>query len=402
VKPFITLVTLACFLGTVFKARALPRRPNDLRLRAVCLMLAAMTTSIGTQLLAAPIDRFTEVPMLGRVISNAAILVAAGAGQVFLIRVYYPESVARQAVRVRYLTLCLTLAAIAVLFVLTPAAPESSPARPDAAAGLPRVYDSPYLYLYFAYLAWTLVEVMRLCDRFAPHASEVFKRIGLRIVAVACVVGLLYTTTKLGILLAAELGAEIRWLEPRVAPPLFLATDALILIGVTIPAWGPFLAKGWRWVVANHAYRRLHPLWLALYRATPEIALIPPASPANRYVVRDLKFRLYRLVIEIRDGQLALMQYADPRASTVSTALGEDAGLEGDDLHAAVEASVLATAITLKANDRQVPAADRSVSTVVRADLATEIHWLLKVSNAFSHSEIVTRTVHECAAAPAR
>src|SRR5581483_1088027 len=71
--------------------------------------------------------------------------------------------------------------------------------------------------------------------------------------------------------------------------------SALTLVGWTLPGWGPRVAAAGRWVTAYRRHRRLYPLWSALHRAVPSIALAPARSAlADRLAVRQLEFRLYR------------------------------------------------------------------------------------------------------------
>jgi hypothetical protein len=50
----------------------------------------------------------------------------------------------------------------------------------------------------------------------------------------------------------------------------------------------------------------LYPVWAGLCQAVPGIALDPVPVWADRLDPRDLRMRLYRRVIEIRDGYMAL------------------------------------------------------------------------------------------------
>ena len=166
--------------------------------------------------------------------------------------------------------------------------------------------------------------------------------------------------------------------------PLYLTTDALLLLGCTIPS----LAAGRRWLLDSRARRRLHPLWTAVYRANPDIALF------SRETRPELRLQLYRQVIEIRDGQLALRPFLDPRAAQISRRLGHEAGLPEPDIAAISEAATLAAAITAKIQG-QPPHPPYPDPPTPRGgtDLATEIAWLQQVSRAFTNSPIVADTV---------
>jgi hypothetical protein len=124
-------------------------------------------------------------------------------------------------------------------------------------------------------------------------------------------------------------------------------------------------------VTRARSYRRLYPLWYALYEVTPSIALYEPRSPRAPFWVPRLETRLYRLIIEIRDGRRSLAPY-----------LCEDGPEAADD--ARREAALMAQGIRRKR--RGVPvggSADRRGS-VGCDDLAAELAWWEQVAAAFA------------------
>ncbi len=126
----------------------------------------------------------------------------------------------------------------------------------------------------------------------------------------------------------------------------------LTIVGSTMPAWGPHagIPAMCDWYARYRSLRRLYPLWAALYRAQPEIALLPPPSAIqDALVFRDLGFRLYRWVVEIRDGYLLLRPYLDPDALAAATDLCAQAGLTSDTTQAIVDATSLAVALKYQA-----------------------------------------------------
>ena len=91
---------------------------------------------------------------------------------------------------------------------------------------------------------------------------------------------------------------------PGVIQALFGALIVLVAVGGVLPATQ-------RWPLVRQAgfyrsLRRLYPLWDGLCQAVPGIALDPVPAWADRLDPRDLRMRLYRRVIEIRDGYMAL------------------------------------------------------------------------------------------------
>jgi hypothetical protein len=106
----------------------------------------------------------------------------------------------------------------------------------------------------------------------------------------------------------------------------------------------------------------------------------------------DLNYRLYRRVIEIRDGLLALRPYRDSEGRMRVLQCGKAAGLTGDELRAAVAAAQLKAALIAKA-EGGVPATsmgsadDREIFELCRGNgLAAEAAWLAQIARAYRGS----------------
>src|SRR6201996_7921013 len=91
---------------------------------------------------------------------------------------------------------------------------------------------------------------------------------------------------------------------------LFGALIVLVAVGSLLPTTRhcPLLRR----MTLYWSLRRLYPLWAGLCQAVPGIALDPVPVWADRLDPRDLQVRLYRRVIEIRDGYMALTPVAVP------------------------------------------------------------------------------------------
>jgi hypothetical protein len=120
-------------------------------------------------------------------------------------------------------------------------------------------------------------------------------------------------------------------------------------------------------------------LWFALREIYPEIALDPaPSEFRDRLRVRDLDFRLYRRIIEIRDGRLALRPFLDADLARDARADALRRGLTDGEMEAAVEARVLAAGIENARKKRQ-PATVLTASQDGGKDFMSEVEWLLRV-----------------------
>lgn len=72
---------------------------------------------------------------------------------------------------------------------------------------------------------------------------------------------------------------------------------------------------------------------------------MPPGPVTDAFTVRYLDDRLYRRVIDIRDGLLVLREHMDPEVADVAWRLSRKAGLDGIELEAVVEAARVASAL---------------------------------------------------------
>lgn len=142
----------------------------------------------------------------------------------------------------------------------------------------------------------------------------------------------------------------------------------------------------WLWV----AYWRLHPLWHLLRQAVPEIEL--PPEPGMRW---DIRYRLHRRVIEIRDAQLVLRPYAPSVVAKLVAAIAADSGLSPDRAAAVVEAAVIVSSLRSRARGlvgRHDGVPEDHVGAVPGNDIRAEAARLILVYRAMRRSRIVRHT----------
>ncbi|MEV7023186.1 MAB_1171c family putative transporter, partial [Kitasatospora sp. NPDC093558] len=153
--------------------------------------------------------------------------------------------------------------------------------------------------------------------------------------------------------------------------------------------------RWWRPLRARYAYRRLEPLWSALRATVPAVELLPDAARVGRRAPHGARFALYRRIIEIRDGQLALRPYVHPQVpSWVAELTASTGGVRFRRRHEAavtVEAAGIAAALEAAEAGHRYPAEPSAgyVPSEGQVGIDEEVAWLVKVADAFTTSPAV-------------
>jgi hypothetical protein len=383
------ICAIACWVTFCDKLRGIRHGPRNPGLLILCVNFAllggAFTVSIPE--VSADLDALLGIPNVAAFLVHMSVVLYSFTVQLMLLFWAHPPARAWARARRRLPVLVFVLGAMATLFVVAGSAERYRDFLLDNAG---RPVLTTYILFYVTTLTVALVVTAHMSWQYAKIAGRPWLRRGLRLNAVGSVIGLGYCAARAADVAGAWLGANAAAWEFLV--PVCAGTGALLIAcGLTLPAWGPRLSVLGRGIREYRAYQRLHPLWMALYRAAPSIALHPPASRlADRLVVRDLDLRLYRRVIEIHDGRLALRPWLDRDAEATAEQRGRAAGLTGDDLRAAVEAGTLAAA--LRAKDAGRPTASATGTGMDghgRNDLPSEVARLVQVATAFRRSRVV-------------
>ncbi|GAB2575358.1 hypothetical protein Aab01nite_14480 [Paractinoplanes abujensis] len=173
------------------------------------------------------------------------------------------------------------------------------------------------------------------------------------------------------VLLGAGAAVDLAALDP---PAEFVqAASALLMVtGGAVTAFPRARAA----VAAYRSLVALRPLWKAMRDTFPEIILFSPRRAIVELAgVDDVHLRLYRRVIEIRDGMLALRGYLP-----CDTA---DGGPEA-------EAARIAGALRRRAEGAE-PSDQVSGWAEVGPDMADEVAWLSRVSRAYRRQPVSCR-----------
>lgn len=308
---------LALLWGMVlWRAPAAARMPRQ---RALWLTFAALTLSMTLRLPAVMrlIDGGTGVNNLSTLVKHLLGILAAAALLEFVYGITRQDGT--EGRRPRMITTAGAMAALVVLFALIPREAQAEEFF-ETHTGAPAA--TAYLLVWFGYLGTAMAIATSLFWGAARYAEASWLRTGLRLLGVGTAAGVLYALCRAGYLLLRLLGMGDSH-DAAVADLTDLLKHtaiALILVGTAIPAVG-VAWNGWRrW---RHL-RRLRPLWRELTLAVPEVVL---DEELRR---RELRLRLHRQVVEIRDAILALQPYADDAQRAAAEAVAAGSGLDAE------------------------------------------------------------------------
>ncbi|MEU8434407.1 MAB_1171c family putative transporter [Streptomyces sp. NPDC029216] len=375
------LVGLAAF---AYRLPDLLRRRHDVALWALCtyFLCSGISFLVDLDLLRLHISAFFGLPNITSLITQSAVVVLTAAQQVVLVYWSSPPAEARRMARNRVLVFGGALAVLVVSsFYVGPVA-HSETATSTILLSIQHGGYALYMSFYLLVCAVGQFETVRLSLRFTTMANRQWLKVGMRTVTVGASLILVYCVTR-GIQIA---GTRLDFDGSALDPIQWTAgcVGALLQIaGWTIPSWGIHITRARGWIRSYRSYQRLRPLWWALCQASPDIALDPPRSWLRDLVPpRDPHYRLYRRVIEIRDGQLLLRTSLSLEDfSRVARSLD----LPEDPTSPLGEALQVRAVLSRPAEER----AERADASEIPArppyeDFRDEVEWLSQVASSFN------------------
>ncbi|GAA3434827.1 MAB_1171c family putative transporter [Kutzneria kofuensis] len=316
------------------------------RLVRLCVLGLAVSQTALTPVVVT-FTRDIGVPNAERLVGHLAMLAAVWAGAQILLRLNGCKTRARA--HTAWVIFAGTV--MGLLFALAPNLLPQSP------------WVMEYCIAYAVALMPEFAVIARLCLRDAVRAPDRTLRLGLGLVVAGIVAAACYMTSRTVVAISARAPVDFEvgrgFLLSKALPT---AAHLLVLAGVAAPAIT-------EWVRRCRRYRRLGPLWFALYRAEPAIALEPPGL-ATLFPTR---LQLYRRVIEIRDGLLAIRPYRPA-----------DESLEGEQREAAEIAAAL------RAREQGTPLRSAEITVAGGHDLGSDTEYLCRLADAYR--ETVKRT----------
>jgi hypothetical protein len=393
------VLAISGWLAFLHRLRFIPSGWQSRSLRGMLLAQGsfALGVTFAVPQVAVAVNESTGVPNLAKLLAHTGVFAFRLGSEAQLLYWAYPTGEAWPRFRRLLITLGASYLGLVGLFSL-----GNSGDVQFTVEYAQNDYVAAYLILYIFSFMWYMVNLARLCARFGRIAERKWTRRGLWLIGMGAGIGLAYTIIKSGYLLAYIAGYHPAN-EKNISALLVLVAALLMTTGLTLPSVGPRIDSGRRSAQCIRAYRDLFPLWAAIYQAVPSIALHPPASLRRaRWAMGNLDDRLLRLVIEIRDGQLALRGYLDPTTAQLARCLGERRGLSGDELQVAIEAACLAVAVRTKVDHRgpysetEAPADTPSGGN----DLASEVRHLRSLARAFAESPVVAEVLAQTCSEP--
>ncbi|MEV4183968.1 MAB_1171c family putative transporter [Streptosporangium canum] len=236
-----------------------------------------------------------------------------------------------------------------------------------------------YQAVLVGYAVGCLMTFMRVLTRHARQCPRGSFRTGLQVIVTASAVTVVW---------GLYCGLPTLWLSVTglsgdnflpVGRMIGLTAMALWVVGAVVTTWQGMVERPLRWLTARRNVRAVTPLWSVLVAALPRIAL-PPTARCGA------EFALYRKLIEIRDGLLALRRHVPPElADWVRESACRHAAAEDGPTVAAAELAAALVAQKSGHSWPQPPAARTSSAPSIDAETA----WLSAVSVAFTSSPVV-------------
>jgi len=360
-------------VGSTYKALGLRGERHDPATHAVVLGLAALA---GASLFFTPsfyrfVDGRVRVTNLCELLGHAFVLLAGWNGQRLLL--HLTGCATPRRLRRRGAVAASALVGLVVFFAVGPRPVETT----DFTVLISGQWANTCYWLALGgCVIFQLADIARLAWRCARLAPKEWVGVGLGIVTIGCGIGIAAFVDPLTYVVFRLAGRSAPQVLDAVGRGLCVTSMSLVAVGATMPAWSKNLARDpHTFASAYRAHRRLEPLWSALREAAPQIALNQRAH--------NVEFRLYRQVIEIRDGILTVRGDIDDATRRVVTRCARGRGLEDSDVEAVIEAAAIHRALS---NPDAVPAdPPANVEVIGGSNLDDEVAWLSRVAMGYAH-----------------
>ncbi|GAA2463879.1 hypothetical protein GCM10023100_00480 [Actinocorallia cavernae] len=380
-----TLFSWSCAIATLaallYRLPALVSNLRNLALSALCVyfFFNSIAYLVDLDAFRGYFTRILGFPDATTIVVQVSVVILTAAQQVTVINLTRPPREAGRTTRWLTAGFGVAVAVLVLLFLLVHPHKEAN-AQETVFLNLQDTGYALYFTYYLTVCAVGRFQTVLFAFKYSRTIPELWLRLGMWLVACGSALILVYCGVRYWQIVALHTSGVV-------GPWKFLfwliadSGTLMQITGWTIPMWGPKLETVGRWLTSYRSYVRLAPLWEAVYRAAPGIALEnPPPRRLAWLPPRPLDYHLYRRVIEIRDAELMLRQSADPIALH---RLDQAQGLPHEVL---CEAAVLHSALQANADTPQ--SANGQQKRSVRQGtpdrgLRQEIANLIQVSRAF-------------------
>jgi hypothetical protein len=358
---WIQLVLIAATaVACAYRYRSVRRNPGDRAVRAIFL---ALLNLVFVFLLGLPqfywfvYPYFGSVPSLPQLLFHCFTIVMTYYAEEFAIRVSTGEP--NHASRRRLLRLFLLVTG--VCYVIGPLRLGIPILPPN---GHPDITVTLYVIAWQGYPTLALTRILRVWGRGRlVITTRRYLRLGVGMMTLGALFGLAEVVHKVTYQVVANLGGRMPYQESGsggIQAVLLLPVVVLIMVGVTIPSWGPRLARR---RARRRSYRQMGALAAAVRTACPEVT--PPGRAWSP------RLRHHQRVVEIRDALIGpLRPYLRTRPDAPEDPV-------------TAEATSIADAINGK-NTGRVPEGGPPPALTSGADLDADADWLAKVSTAYA------------------
>ncbi|MFJ9855651.1 MAB_1171c family putative transporter [Streptomyces sp. NPDC101150] len=348
-----------------------------------------ITYTVSTPAVWAAISHAIGIVNFSGILTQSCVILLTACQQIVLLHLSHEAAVAWRKATPRLIGLALVLITMVTLFT----AASSHGENPEDFAINRAQYYPAYLAIYLLAYAANQVDVGILGWRYAKIAPHPWMRRGLYFIAATLPFALMYTACRTADIIAAQFNISGHAWEPVAQVAITLATISKTL-GWILPDWGRHLSTLWQWINDYRTFRALAPLHREVTSQIPEPVLhLEPNT--------ELRTRLYRRIVEIRDAQWALRSWTPAAVADAAKQHARAAGLTETDLAAAVEAAQLKAALHARATQRQPSVCTPTPRVAEPQDLAAELAFQRKLARAFTTSPIVSAAAAEFTAGPA-
>ncbi|MFV2117042.1 MAB_1171c family putative transporter [Streptomyces sp. Act-28] len=379
-------VQLTLWIVAITRIPSAFRSPKQRMLWAT-FMLWAIARSLGNEALNDRVDGMAGIEDLATLLKHLLGVLSAITALRFVGIVTGADARNRRAPHTRLMMACVILLTMCLLFALPDTIIHDSPEQ-LLTGPVPSWGTIAYWVALELYIGLALASVAVLLWRAGRRSTQHFLRWGLLCISVGAALDLLYAIYKIGLLTILLSGGAVP------VGPASKAADTLQAIAILLMTIGSVIPAAdvvWRAQLRYVTLRRLAPLWRTLQRQFPHVVLdhSNAGALADLLGLRQSHLRLYRRVIEIRDGMLLLQPHISQELYDSAHQHVVRSGVSGKDLVEATAIACCLRCVLLAGNRYATPDTALRLTMPGRDELSQEAKFLALISRAFHRSDVV-------------